>query len=480
MRFLVYSFFVTTIIGTIVAAPYSYSRVLDSVGNTDKLEYIDSSEKYEIQRDQYKILFENGPVGVNDDAMSDTLDIDIRMLAQDDNKKRNCFILRFYSSADRKILQQFEDLMASCQGKLHVAYEAAVKGQTICFPDNELPLNLLKEIKWIKALERDRLYKASQVQANAPFGLARLSGANLPMNGTFGFDYTGKGVNVYIVDTDMNIQHPEFSGRASSVYVAPNLNVDSSGCSGHATEVASLAGGKTVGVAKLCNLLGVTVLDCNGDGYTSDIIAGLNWILANSKQPAVINMSLGGPRSAALDAAVSNVANKGYLITVAAGNENQNACNTSPGGNSDVISVGATTATDSRAYFSNYGNCVAMMAPGEDVLCASPSGGFMRNSGTSFASPYVAGVIALLYQKNDFKSSATAIREQLFNLAVTGKLTNLNGSPNILLQAPPYDNNTQVLVNFGDASSPPPSQPSPSDALTIICSALIIPFLLFF
>lgn len=435
-----------------------------SANKISQIDYVDTSYKYESDKSEFKALFEGGPVGSNEEAMSGELDIDIGSSIQEGAKKRNCFIMSFRNNAEIPIIKDFEKLMARFKGSVHVSYQEALKGTAICFPENELPLELLKQIKWLKALERDKVFKISQIQSNAPFGLDRLSGMNLPLNGTFGFDFTGQGVNIYIVDTVINVNHTEFSGRATAAYVAPNLNTGGSNCSGHGTETASLAAGKNVGVAKLASIFGVAVLDCSGDGFTSDIIAGLNWIMENSNSPSLINMSLGGPKSTALDSAVSSAFKKGYLITVASGNENQNACNTSPGGNPDAISVGATTNNDARASFSNYGRCVDIMAPGQDVTCANPSGGLMTNSGTSFAAPYVAGVLALLYQQNGLKSSASTIKTQLFNIAVSGKLSNLNGSPNILLQAPAYDpNNTAVLVDFDTTTtSPPPPQSSNS------------------
>ena len=438
--------------------------------------FVDSSSKYELDRAQYSVLFTSNPLSSNIGSDAEELEIDLHRGLEVEESQRNCYILRFHDATDRNVLARFEKMISEVfKGESKHMYEEALKGHAICFPDNEMPLQIFKEIKWIRGIERDRKYKATQIQSNAPYGLYRVNNQSVSTQpNIFGFDYTGEGSIVYIMDTAIEVDHSEIVGRAKMVFTASGVTNSPFGslCSGHGTQVASLVGGTTVGVAKLCTLRGVAVLDCNGDGYASDILSGLNWILSNNPNPerSVINMSLGGPKSSAIDTAVSNTVKKGFVLTVASGNEGQNACGTSPGGNPDVISVGAINSSDARAPFSNFGPCVTIFAPGEDVTCANANGGLKTTSGTSFASPYVAGVLALLFQKNK-GASASDTKNQMLSLAQPDKISSvgLNGSPNLVLQAPTYDPaNTAVLIDFNTGKAPDQDGDGTSNCVTSV------------
>jgi subtilisin family serine protease len=206
-------------------------------------------------------------------------------------------------------------------------------------------------------------------------------------------------------------------------------------CNGHGTHVSGTIGGSTYGVAKSVMLRGVRVLDCNGSGSNSGVIAGVDWVRQNHIAPAVANMSLGGGASSALDTAVNNLHNANVTIAVAAGNSNANACNSSPARAANAITVGSTTTTDARSSFSNFGTCLDLFAPGSGILSAwfSSNTATATLSGTSMASPHVAGVAALYKQANP-SASSTTIRNAIVNNATTNVVSNAGtGSPNRLL-----------------------------------------------
>jgi subtilisin family serine protease len=274
-------------------------------------------------------------------------------------------------------------------------------------------------------------------QPNATWGLDRIDQRNLPLDSQYNYTPTGAGVRAYIIDTGIRQSHTEFGGRALSGYTAINDGNGTNDCNGHGTHVAGTVGGSTYGVAKGVTLYAVRVLGCNGSGSNSGVIAGVNWVTSNRVLPAVANMSLGGGVSSALDTAVNNSINAGVTYAIAAGNSNANACNYSPARVGAAITVGATTNTDARSSFSNYGTCLDLFAPGSNITSAWSTSNTATNtiSGTSMATPHVAGVAALYLQTNP-GASASAVRNALVGNATSGKVTNPgSGSPNLLLYA---------------------------------------------
>jgi subtilisin family serine protease len=240
-------------------------------------------------------------------------------------------------------------------------------------------------------------------------------------------------VRAYVIDTGIRTTHTQFGGRASNVFDA--FGGSGADCNGHGTHVSGTIGGSTYGVAKSALLRGVRVLDCNGSGSNSGVIAGVDWVTNNHINPAVANMSLGGGASSALDTAVNNLANSGVPIAVAAGNSNTDACTTSPARAANAITVGATTTSDARASFSNFGACLDIFAPGSGILSSwfSSDTATATLSGTSMASPHVAGVAALYKQFSPGASAATT-RNAIVNGSTTNHVTNAGtGSPNRLL-----------------------------------------------
>jgi len=288
-------------------------------------------------------------------------------------------------------------------------------------------------------VEADQPMYATTTETGATWGLDRIDQRNLPLSTTYTYTADGTGVNAYIIDTGMRFSHAEFGGRAVSGFDAVDGG-SADDCNGHGTHVAGTVGGSTYGVAKNVHLVAVRVLDCNGSGTTAGVIAGVDWVTSNHVSPAVANMSLGGSASTTLDNAVANSIASGVTFAVAAGNGNflgiaQNACNTSPARVATAITVGATDNTDKKASFSNYGTCLDLFAQGVNITSSWYSSDTATNtiSGTSMASPHVAGVAALYLQGNPSATPATVAAALVAN-ATTGKVTSPGtGSPNRLL-----------------------------------------------
>jgi len=317
-------------------------------------------------------------------------------------------------------------------------YTAAVNG--FAAELNQGQLNALQHNPSVAYIEQNQPVQASVTQLNATWGLDRIDQASLPLSTTFTYGNTGAGVRAYIVDTGILLTHSDVVGRASTGYDAVTAGGSAIDCNGHGTHVAGTVGGTVYGVAKAASLIAVRVLDCAGSGSTAGVIAGVDWVANNHVKPAVANMSLGGGASTTLDNAVKGAIAKGVTFAVAAGNGNflgiqANACNYSPARVPEAITVGATDKTDKKASFSNYGTCVDIFAPGVGITSAWYTSATATNtiSGTSMASPHVAGVAALYLQSNPGATPA-GVASALIAGATTGKVTSAGtGSPNRLL-----------------------------------------------
>ncbi|MFC0677178.1 S8 family peptidase [Lysobacter korlensis] len=325
------------------------------------------------------------------------------------------------------------DLASRHGGNVERVYGHALQGFSIKAPEHVIA-RMLKDPR-VAFIEEDAVVTTSATQSGATWGLDRSDQRDRPLNGSYVYNYTGYNVRAYIVDTGILASHQDFGGRVSGGYTAINDGRGTRDCNGHGTHVAGTVGGATWGVAKSVRLVPIRVLDCNGSGSNSGVIAGIDWVRYNHVKPAVANMSLGGGASSAVDTAVNNLNNAGVTVVVAAGNDNQNACNFSPARAAGVYTVGSTQSNDYRSSFSNYGSCLDIFAPGTSIKSAWHTSNTATNtiSGTSMASPHVAGAAALYLQRYP-SASPSSVKGWLTNNSTTGRLYSIGSySPNRLL-----------------------------------------------
>jgi len=333
-----------------------------------------------------------------------------------------------------------DELVGKHRGQLKHLYGKALKGFAARM--SEADANDLADDFRVKYVEEDRVMTADTTQTGATWGLDRIDQRNLPLDGNYTYNVNGSGVKAYIVDTGINTAHTQFGGRAIDGFDAVDSALPAADCNGHGTHVAGTVGGSTYGVAKGVTLVAVRVLDCNGSGSNSGVIAGVNFVTSNhaAGQPAVANMSLGGGISQALDDAVNAAVADGVTFCVAAGNGDQfgnplNACDGSPSRVANALTVSATDSTDRKASWANYGTCVDIFAPGVNITSSWYSSTTATNtiSGTSMATPHVCGVAALYLSTNTSASPATVASALIKNSTPNVVVSPGTGSPNRLL-----------------------------------------------
>ena len=300
----------------------------------------------------------------------------------------------------------------------------------------------------VALIEPDGVATISETQTSATWGLDRVDQRALPLDSSFTYPANpGAGVEVHVIDTGVLASHVDFGGRVRSGYTAFNDGRGSTDCNGHGTHVAGTSAGSQWGLAKAATIVAVRVLDCNGSGSWSGVLAGMDWTAKNHTKPAVANMSLGGGINSTIDNAVQAMVDAGVTVAIAAGNSNANACNYSPARAASAITVGSTTSTDTRSSFSNFGSCVDIFAPGSSITSAWYTSNTATStiSGTSMASPHVAGAAAIVLGQSP-SSTPAQVASTLVNASTTGVVTSAGtGSPNRLLYSEPGPTEPQVL-----------------------------------
>jgi aqualysin 1 len=372
----------------------------------------------------------------NDDSLTDPVSNAPAFASVSSSRAQSYIVVLRKDVADPARLAT--ELVGAAHGTLRFTYSHALKGFAADLPDQALEaLRRNPNVSYVEADQSVQLFGGGTEPAPpAPWGLDRVDQRTLPLSLSYTWGTSGSGVSVYIIDTGIRTTHVDFGGRAvwdfNAVKGSNNPDTD---CMGHGTHVAGIVGGTTYGVAKDVSLHAVKVLDCTGNGRWSWVIAGIDWVTAHASKPAVANMSLGGDYDQAANDAVAGSVASGITYSIAAGNSSTDACTFSPASEPTALTVGATTKLDAQASYSNFGSCVDLYAPGSFILSdwnwSDTAAVYL--SGTSMASPHVAGAAALYLESHPAASPAD-VSAAIAGVATQNVLTGVPaGSPNLLL-----------------------------------------------
>ena len=355
-------------------------------------------------------------------------------------------------SGGPRVASVANDIAAAHRAQVVGSFDRVLRGFVVRADDATLAA-LLADPR-VAYVEEDGEVSIKATQSPATWGIDRIDQRNLPLSNSYNYDTTATGVHAYIIDTGVMLTHVEFTGRMGNGFDAVTTGGNAADCNGHGSHVAGTVGGTTYGVAKGVTIHPVRVLGCTGSGTWAGVIAGMDWVAANRVLPAVANMSLGGGINTSVDDAVANLTASGVTVVIAAGNSTADACNFSPARAPSAITVGSTTITDAASSFTNYGACLDIFGPGSSITSAWYTSTTATNtiSGTSMASPHVAGAAALYLATNPTATPAQ-VTTALINASTPNVITAIPGagSPNRLVFTQPSGGgggNTPPVANF--------------------------------